>query len=334
MITTDHYLSYDIDRKVILFQENIEKKIYPASITKLMTALILYENTQLDDIVKISYPPDYLFEGKVAYLDTGTELSVEQLIEFLLVFSANDIAYATAIFISDSVDEFVVLMNDKAKKLNMNNTNFVNPDGLDQPNHYTTLKDLLILSEYILENTKMIDITNKSKFYFDDNGVVKEFKNTNLLINNGFKGLKTGWTSNAGLTFVGYNQNNNRNILTIVNKSLVDENKESHFSDTVILYRESINNFKKNIVALESDKLYRIVSPYDTNYYYFEYDIIKFGNVNIKNEINLLQINMDGIQISDNYDNKILEINLPQPNKYIRYNFLKSNVISRLVPSN
>ena len=79
----------------------------------------------------------------------------------------------------------------------MNNTIFQNPDGLDELDHYTTLNDLLSLSIFILENTKLIDITNKSKFYFDQGGEVKEYKNTNLIIDSGFIGLKTGWTSNV-----------------------------------------------------------------------------------------------------------------------------------------
>ena len=124
-----------------------------------MTALLLYENTELNDIVTISYPDNYDFEGKVAYLEEGTQVSVEQLLEFLLVYSANDSAYATAMYISNSVVDFVELMNTTASKLNMTKTNFKNPDGLDESNHYTTLNDLLILSKYILKNTKLIDIT-------------------------------------------------------------------------------------------------------------------------------------------------------------------------------
>ena len=139
-------------------------------------------------------------------------------------------------------------MNIRAKQLNMNNTNFQNPDGLDELDHYTTLNDLLSLSIFILENTKLIDITNKSKFYFDKGGEVKEYKNTNLIIDSGFIGLKTGWTSNAGLTFVGYNQGNNRNIITIVNKSFVDNDKQTHFLDTKKLYEESINNFIQSTI--------------------------------------------------------------------------------------
>ena len=213
-----------------------------------MTALILYENNELNELVSISYPDTYNFEGKVAYLSEGSVLSVEQLLEFLLVYSANDSAYATAMHVSNSVDDFVKLMNTRAKKLNMVNTNFQNPDGLDQENHYTTINDLLLLSDYILRNTKILDITKKTKFYYEQNSEVRNYKNTNLILNKGFKGLKTGWTSKAGLTFIGYNQENNRNIVTIVNKSFVDDKKESHFEDTLLLYNETLKNFKDHLL--------------------------------------------------------------------------------------
>ena len=232
-----------------------------------MTALLLYENTELNDIVSISYPDNYDFEGKVAYLEEGTQVSVEQLLEFLLVYSANDSAYATAMYISNSVVDFVELMNTTASKLNMTKTNFKNPDGLDESNHYTTLNDLLILSKYILKNTKLIDITNKSKFYFDQNGTVKKFINTNNIIDEGFKGLKTGWTTDAGLTFIGYNQDYNRNIITIVNKSFVDQDKESHFFDTLKLYEESLSNFDDNTLLKSSDDVYIINNSFESSPY-------------------------------------------------------------------
>ena len=245
-----------------------------------MTALILYENNELNELISINYPDSYNFEGKVAYLTAGEKVSVEQLLEFLLVYSANDSAYATAMHISNSVDEFVKLMNTRAKKLNMVNTNFQNPDGLDQENHYTTINDLLILSEYILRNTKLIDITNKSNFYYEQNGEVKKYENTNLILKNGFQGLKTGWTSKAGLTFIGYNQENNRNILTIVNRSIVDNNKENHFEDTLFLYKESLANFQDYLLLSKSEYVYKIINSYGSIFHSYNYDIFKFGNIN------------------------------------------------------
>jgi len=298
-----------------------------------MTALILYENNELNDLVTVSYPDSYNFEGKVAYLTEGIEVSVEQLLEFLLVYSANDSAYATAMHISNSVDEFVKLMNKRAKKLNMMNTNFQNPDGLDQENHYTTIYDLVLLSDYILRNTKLIDITNKSKFYYEKNGEIKKYENTNLLLKNGFKGLKTGWTSKAGLTFIGYSQENNRNILTIVNKSFVDINKENHFEDTLFLYKESLANFKDNILLSKSEYVYKIINSYESTFHTYNYEVLKFGNINISKAINLKSIDSSEVYFDNYFDDDSININLIKSNSKLQYNFFMSNIISKLLSS-
>ena len=298
-----------------------------------MTALILYENNELSDLVSISYPDNYSFEGKVAYLTNDSVISVEQLLEFLLVYSANDSAYVTAMHISNSVDDFVKLMNSRAKQLNMMDTNFQNPDGLDQENHYTTLYDLLLLSEYILKNTKLIDITNKSKFYYEQNNEIKKYENTNSIINKGFRGLKTGWTSKAGLTFIGYNQDDNRNIITIVNKSFVDDNKQSHFDDTIFLYEESLTNFQDNILLKESDYVYKIINPYVTSAITYDYNIFKFGNIRISNNVYLLSIDKSEIILGNYFDNENIKISSNKSYRMIHYNFVMSNIISKLLAS-
>ena len=299
-----------------------------------MTALILYENNELNELVSISYPDTYNFEGKVAYLSEGSVLSVEQLLEFLLVYSANDSAYATAMHVSNSVDDFVKLMNTRAKKLNMVNTNFQNPDGLDQENHYTTINDLLLLSDYILRNTKILDITKKTKFYYEQNSEVRNYKNTNLILNKGFKGLKTGWTSKAGLTFIGYNQENNRNIVTIVNKSFVDEKKESHFEDTLILYKESLQNFQDHILVSKSDNVYKIINSYESTYHKYNYDILKFGNINISKDVYLKSIDSSEMFFENKFDDEFINIDILRSQNSIQYNFFMSNTISKLVSSN
>ena len=299
-----------------------------------MTALILYENNELNELVSIKYPDSYNFEGKVAYLTTGEKVSVEQLLEFLLVYSANDSAYATAMHVSNSVEEFVKLMNTRAKKLNMINTNFQNPDGLDQENHYTTINDLLLLSEYILRNTKLVDITNKSKFYYEQNGELKKYENTNLIIKNGFQGLKTGWTSKAGLTFIGYNQENNRNIITIVNRSLVDDNKKNHFEDTLFLYNESLANFQDYLLLSKSEYVYKNINSYGFTFHSYNYDIVKFGNINISTKVHLKTINRSELSFANNFDDESININLFKSENSIKYNFLMSNVISKLLFSN
>ena len=299
-----------------------------------MTALLLYENSKLSDLVNVAYPKDYIFEGKVAYLDEGIQVSVEQLLEFLLVFSANDSAYATAEYVSGSTEEFINLMNKRAKQLNMNNTRFENPDGLDELNHYTTLNDLLALTIYILENTKLIDITNKSKFYYDQSGEVREYKNTNLLIDEGFIGIKTGWTSNAGLTFIGYNQNDNRNIITIVNKSFVDDNKQTHFQDTKKLYEKSVYNFYKSVILYDSEPIYKIINPYELSLYSAESDVTKFGFKDTLTKIEIKNFINSKVSFINYFDNEVLEFELYDSKNKIRYEFLKSNILSKIFSSN
>ena len=205
-----------------MYFRNINEIIAPASLTKLMTSLILIENYNLSDYIEISLPSDYIYEGKVAYLKSGQKMTVESLLEFILIYSANDACFAVVELFTENTDDFSNLMNKKAQELGMNNTNFKNPDGLDQEGHFTTLNDLLILSKEVINNYELLSIIMRQSFISNIEGEDKVYLNTNKLIDRNFYGLKTGWTDNAGLTFIGLNQSNGRNILTIVNKSSVN----------------------------------------------------------------------------------------------------------------
>ena len=292
-ITADVYLSYDYEYKKVMYAKNIDENIAPASITKLMTALLLYENFPLNYEFITSYPSNYVPTGKVANIPEGLRVTTEELLELLLVYSANDAAYIVANSVFPSYENFINEMNNRSNELSMFSTNFVNPDGLDEENHVSTANDLLKLSIYILENTKLLDITSKENIYFDKLPQ-KIFNNTNLIINSGFIGLKTGWTSNAGLTFIGYNQKNNRKIITIVNNSDVDEDKLNHFVDTKILYQKSKDNYA-NLNILEKDTaLFKIKNSSneqliksDNDFYFFKkLDNEEIGySVSIKNNI-------------------------------------------------
>ena len=292
-ITADVYLSYDYEYKKVMYAKNIDENIAPASITKLMTALLLYENFPLNYEFITSYPSNYVPTGKVANIPEGLRVTTEELLELLLVYSANDAAYIVANSVFPSYENFIIEMNNRCNELLMFSTNFVNPDGLDEENHVSTANDLLKLSIYILENTKLLDITSKENIYFDKLPQ-KTFNNTNLIINSGFIGLKTGWTSNAGLTFIGYNQKNNRKIITIVNNSDVDQDKLNHFVDTKILYQKSKDNYA-NLNILEKDTiLFKIKNSSneqliksDNNFYFFKkLDNEDIGySVSIKNNI-------------------------------------------------
>ena len=263
-MTTEFYLSYDLDNEQLMYFKNINATIAPASLTKLMTSLILIENYNLSDYIEISLPSDYIYEGKVAYLKSGQKMTIESLLEFILIYSANDACFAVAQLFNENTDDFLALMNKRAKQLGMNNTNFKNPDGLDQDGHYTTLSDLLILSKEVIDNYELMSIIMRKSFISNIEGQDKVFLNTNKLIERNFYGLKTGWTNDAGLTFIGLNQSNDRNILTIVNKSFVNEKKDNHFVDTQNLYSASIDTFINNVVIDNNVDIYKIRNNFET----------------------------------------------------------------------
>ena len=287
-MTTEFYLSYDLDNEQLMYFKNINATIAPASLTKLMTSLILIENYNLSDYIEISLPSDYIYEGKVAYLKSGQKMTIESLLEFILIYSANDACFAVAQLFNENTDDFLALMNKRAKQLGMNNTNFKNPDGLDQDGHYTTLSDLLILSKEVIDNYELLSIIMRKSFISNIEGEDKVYLNTNKLIERNFYGLKTGWTNEAGLTFIGLNQSNDRNILTIVNKSFVNEKKDNHFVDTQNLYSASIDTFINNVVIDNNVDIYKIRNNFDTLTFKSTKPWFVFGN---KLEISNITLN-------------------------------------------
>ena len=306
-----------------MFSNNANESIAPASLTKLMTALVIVDSFNLGDLIEINFPDEYVYEGKVAYLESGQQMTIESLLEFILIYSANDACFAASMIVSGNVDNFILLMNNKAKELNMNNTNFVNPDGLDADNHHTSLNDLLILSKEVLKNIQLLTIIMKPSFISNIGGDDKVYLNTNKLIDKNYLGLKTGWTSEAGLTFIGANQSNNREILTIVNKSFVNEKKDNHFSDTEILYKISIDTFVNSVLLDTNTKIYQIRNSMNTSAIKSEGSWIVFGNRYDKNNLylNVISNNRIEFKVKDNtHSVKFIE---PIETKIWKFNFTK-----------
>ena len=306
-----------------MFSNNANESIAPASLTKLMTALVIVDSFNLGDIIEINFPDEYVYEGKVAYLESGQQMTIESLLEFILIYSANDACFAASMIVSGNVDNFILLMNNKAKELNMNNTNFVNPDGLDADNHYTSLNDLLILSKEVLKNIQLLTIIMKPSFISNIGGDDKVYLNTNKLIDKNYLGLKTGWTSEAGLTFIGVKQSDNREILTIVNKSFVNEKKDNHFSDTEILYKISIDTFVNSVLLDTNTKIYQIRNSMNTSAIKSEESWIVFGNRYDENNLylNIISNNRIEFKVKDNtHSVKFID---PIETKIWKFNFTK-----------
>ena len=331
-MTTEFYLSYDLDNEQLMYFKNINATIAPASLTKLMTSLILIENYNLSDYIEISLPSDYIYEGKVAYLKSGQKMTIESLLEFILIYSANDACFAVAQLFNENTDDFIALMNKRAKQLGMNNTNFKNPDGLDQDGHYTTLSDLLILSKEVIDNYELLSIIMRKSFISNIEGEDKVYLNTNKLIDRNFYGLKTGWTNEAGLTFIGLNQSNDRNILTIVNRSFVNEKKDNHFVDTQNLYSASIDTFINNVVIDNNVDIYKIRNNFETLTFKSTAPWFVFGNKLVISNITLNEFSETKFNYVVNED--LYNVRISDSVNSVKWDFNLSNFFSFFANNN
>jgi len=284
-----------------------------------MTALVLLDYYNFNDYIITKYPENYEYQGKVAYIPENIEISIQNLLELLLIYSANDAAYITALSVTDNVDNFILLMNTKAKAYGMNETNFMNPDGIDEENHYTTLNDLLKLSLKIHDRKEIISIVSKANFVSNVSGNEKIYNTTNLLLNDGYIGIKTGWTDKAGLTFIGLNQNNKREILTIVNKSKVDEKKYSHFSDTKLLYKTSVETFNDYQILTINTEIFKIRNSNTIEIISSKEDWTEFVNRNYISNIKFIDYRSKIITLSFNEYNKTFQIT--ESKNYVKWKF-------------
>lgn len=202
-INSRRYIIYDRTSGRTIYGKDENKKTSMASTTKIMTSLIVLEKCNLTDTVTITAKASGVGGSRLG-LKTDDKITVNDLLYGLMLRSGNDAAVALAIHIAGSVEEFAKLMNNKAKELNLVNTNFVTPHGLDDPEHYTTALELAKLTDYALKNEKIAQIVGTKRTTITINGNPKEIGNTNELLGNteGVYGVKTGFTNNAGRCLV------------------------------------------------------------------------------------------------------------------------------------
>lgn len=218
-----------------IFKVNEDMELPPASITKIMTLLLTMEaieSNQLsleDEIVVSDYASG--MGGTQIYLDGGEIQRIEDLIKAVCIRSANDAAVALGEAVAGSNDAFVNLMNERAKQLNMNNTNFVNATGLTANNHYTSANDVSLMTRELLRHEKIIEYLT---IYMEDilvgrnKDVVQTMVNTNRLVRNyeGITGVKTGFTNEAGYCL---SASANRNGMKLISVILGADNSANRF---------------------------------------------------------------------------------------------------------
>lgn len=252
----------DLDSKEIIYSKNIDEKKQPASITKLMTALLLAENKSKTDL--LSYPAKALEEAPYSYglnvhpvtpLDT---FSGKDAMDILLLYSGNDIAYMVAENVGKTKDGFIDMMNEKAKALGMNDTNFITPNGLDDNtnDHYTTAYDLSLLLTAIHENEWISEtLVKKESEVKSTNGPEAVVQTRNKLLGiEGNIGGKTGYTDKSGRCFASLYERNGRTLAVVVLGSEYNFPVDTQvFDDTTALANYGFNAQKEIFKAKGSD---------------------------------------------------------------------------------
>ena len=222
----------DSSSEKVLYSKNSNSKMYPASTTKIMTAILTLENCNLDDIVTVPYeaiisiPSGY----SVAALQAGEQLTVEQLLQVMLVHSANDAANVLAYHVSGDIDTFASLMNKKVEELGLENTHFTNPSGKHDENHYTTAHDLALIMKYCMKNSTFrslsklkycqIPATNKyEERVFDTTNELLIYDNRDVASNYYYEYAiagKTGYTTEAKNCLVSVSNKDDFELISVV----------------------------------------------------------------------------------------------------------------------
>lgn len=256
-----------IDSKTgsVLYEKNSEKKTFPASTTKILTAVVVLENCKLDEKVTvkqsaISAVPDGY---STAFLTQGEQISVKDLLTLFLVHSSNDAGYVLAEYCSNSIHDFAKLMNETATKIGCKNSNFLNPCGIHDDNHYTTSYDLGLIARYAMQNETFRNIVSLKECEVGATNKygVRKYKNTNELINTNSKyylsdciGIKTGFTSQAKSCLVScFNKNNLELICVVLGSNYPENTQNSRFIDSNILHDYVYNNFANKIIKNKND---------------------------------------------------------------------------------
>lgn len=256
----------------ILYDKNATDKMFPASTTKIVTAILTLEHCNLSDIVTAdadsisSIPEGYV----TANISIDEQLTVEQLLELLLVHSANDSANMLAKYVAGSIDNFVSMMNQKANDLKLENTHFTNTYGLQDPNHYTTAKDLSVIMQYCLNNKDFRRISAMSSCYIPptNKSGSRNYVATNKLLvqedSNYYKYAtagKTGFTTETGDCLVSCAFKNDIELICVVLGGSTVDGVSSRFSDSKILYEYGFNNYSIRNIVNSGDILTQIQVP-------------------------------------------------------------------------
>lgn len=266
-LTAQYAVLMDFETGKVLYNKNGSQKLYPASTTKTWTAYVVLKHvSDLSQVVKIKDLPPV--DGSSMYLRNGESFTVRQLLDALLVHSANDAAVVLANYVSESVEEFVKLMNIEAKSIGAKNTHFNNPHGLPDDNHYTTAYDMALMAREAMNNEVFRDIVKTKSISYpatQDYPYERYFLNTNKFLTSNGKinyngqdipikyeivdGIKTGYTDAAGKCLLSSGIKNNMRLIAAVFKTEGD----NLYLDSRTLLDYGFDNFTSKTIVNKDD---------------------------------------------------------------------------------
>lgn len=270
-ITAESGMLVSLDTGEVLWEKNADKKVYPASITKIMTAVLMVESDKWDPTAKVTLTQEAfdicLGTGlSVSLLNVGEEFTQLDLLYTVLLSSFGDCTYLAASIFGGSIDGFVEMMNQKAQELGLSGTHYSNPVGLHDEGTYTTANDTHKLTLYAKKFDIINEVTSKSRYKLvTTSGTTRTLSTTNLLLDNstGYyyqyaKGFKTGYTDMAGRCLVSTASYNGYNYMCILFKCPNNRNNRHEFLESRELYRWAFNNFTFKEIANSSEQVFEI----------------------------------------------------------------------------
>lgn len=259
---------------LVLYEKNINAQYYPASITKILTSLVAIENSSLGEIVTFS--KDAVFnvdlDSSRIGIDVGEQLTMQQCLYGILLESANEVTYAVAEHIAGSIPEFAKMMNDKAKSIGCQNSNFVNPHGLHDSNHVTSAYDMALITREAMKSETFRKITATRTYQIPPTNIQSETRylrnHHRFILNQDYKyegtiGGKTGYTSNSKFTLVTVAKRGDLELICVVMK---DDSNDHQYSDTQELLDYGFENFSIYSIAELENREVLSESPFFTRY--------------------------------------------------------------------
>ncbi|MBP3284874.1 MAG: D-alanyl-D-alanine carboxypeptidase [Clostridia bacterium] len=294
----------------VLFEKNANQKAYPASTTKTLTALIALEKiSDLEEEIIPSHQAVFSVPtgSSIAYFSENEKLTAEQVLYGLMLPSGNDAANILAEHISGSNAEFAKLMNETAKRLGAENSNFVNPSGLHDDMHYTTAADMAKIAFSAMQNPRFREIVSRSEYTVPPTNVSSKsrtFRTTNKLLTPGeyyleyATGIKTGYTTQAANCLIASASKDGVDLISVVlGGNNIPVGKSAVYTDTLNLFQFGFNNYF-NKVLIEKDTFVKTITPKKAGK--TELNLITENEINITLENGDTSIFEENITLNDN----------------------------------